>query len=273
MKSHPGSAVNPPKNLHHSRVHGPAFTLLEVVIALTILGLISATLFGLIRGSVKASVDIVKLQQENDQVNRWVELCRATFLAMPAPAALTLKALDPNNPAGSQQELGITGMPTCFSVGLQPVSYSETIIALKPDTRQPTGEGGVARYTLCLSRSDILPVDEEGQVRVATDPTRGMVPDEEDRYWLPLLRGVSTLKWRFWKEDSDEWLEEWDDTDKPDLVEMQLVMDGRTTPLRMVYALPTNELRGASGGGTAQPAQQTTPQTGSQPSNAGPARR
>jgi prepilin-type N-terminal cleavage/methylation domain-containing protein len=239
-----------------------AFTLLEVVIALTILALISTSLFAIIRGSVKGSVEIVKLQQENDQVNRWVELCRATFLALPAPAALTLKSLDPNNPTGSQQELSITGMPTCFSVGLQPVSYAETVIALRPDTRQPTGESGAARYSLCLSRSDILPVDEEGQIRVAADPARGIVPDEEDRYWMPLLGGVSSIKWRFWKEDADEWLEEWEDTDKPDLVEMQLLMDGHATPLRMVYALPTNVLRGASGSRTVTP----TAPSGSAPS-------
>jgi prepilin-type N-terminal cleavage/methylation domain-containing protein len=234
------------------------FTLLEVVISLTILALITTTLFSIIRGSVRGSVEIEKLQQENDQVNHFIDLCRATFQALPTPAALSLKALDPSNPTGSQQELGIAGMPTCFSVGLQPVSYSETILALQPDSRKPTGESGTPRLVLSISRTDILPVDENGDLRVTAHPEHGMQADAEDRYWLPLLRGVTSLKWRFWKEDTDEWLEEWEDTTKPDLVEMQLLMDGRTTPLRMVFALPTKTLRTSSGNRSATPPTTTT---------------
>jgi hypothetical protein len=73
--------------------------------------------------------------------------------------------------------------------------------------------------------------------------------DDQDRMWHPLIRGVTSLKWRFWKESSDEWLETWEETNLPDMVEMQLLMNGRTTPLRMVYSMPQRVLRAASGNG------------------------
>jgi prepilin-type N-terminal cleavage/methylation domain-containing protein len=226
------------------------FSLLEVVIALTILGMITGTLFAIIRGSVKGSVDIVRLQQETDQINHLMDLCRQTFQALPASATLTLSTDDPNSPAGSLQELSITGMPTCFAVGLQPVSYKETTLGLRPDTKQPTGDNGALRYLLCLSRDDIVPpMDASGSTAYITRPELGMVQDEEERYWLPLLRGVSSLKWRFWKEDTDEWLEVWEQTALPDLVEMQLLMDGRVTPLRMVFSMPIKTLRAGSSNG------------------------
>jgi prepilin-type N-terminal cleavage/methylation domain-containing protein len=224
------------------------FTLLEVVIALTILGLITGTLFAIIRGSVKGSVDIEKLQQENDQINRFIDLCRETFLALPAPAALTLTSLDPNNPTGGQQELGIAGMRTCFTFGTRPVSYSETIIGLQPDMRKPTADTGETRYILSITRTDIIPpMNAEGEYRGLQMEQWGMKPDDQERYWHPLLRGVTSLKWRFWKESTDEWLEVWEDTTLPDMVEMQLLMNGRTTPTRMVFAMPTKTLRPGSG--------------------------
>jgi hypothetical protein len=223
---------------------------MEVVIALTIMGLITGTLFAVLRGSVKGAMDIEKLQGENDQITRFVELCRETFQALPAPAALTLTSLDPNNPSGGLQELGIAGMRSCFSFGSRPVSYSETLIGLRPDTRRPTAETGEARYTLSISRADIVPPsDASGETTQLSNPEWQMQLDDQDRMWHPLIRGVTSLKWRFWKESSDEWLETWEETNLPDMVEMQLLMNGRTTPLRMVYSMPQRVLRAASGNG------------------------
>ena len=64
-------------------------------------------------------------------------------------------------------------------------------------------------------------------------------PDDQGRYWMPLLPDVVNLKWRFFKDADDTWLEEWSDDAWPDLIEVQLVMRDRTTPLRMVYSVPT----------------------------------
>jgi hypothetical protein len=75
--------------------------------------------------------------------------------------------------------------------------------------------------------------------------TGSSAPDEEGRYWMPLLPDVVILKWRFYKESDQTWLEEWKDSTWPDLIEIQLVMKDRTVPLRMVYSVPTLQLTAA----------------------------
>lgn len=237
-----------------------AFSLLEVVIALTILAMITTTLFAIIKGSVKGASDIERLQRENDQINRFLELVRQTFQGLPGSAQLTLTAL--GQTAGSGQELTIAGVPTCFGFGLSPTSYEDTIIGLRPDLVKPTtDEDGLPRYTLSISRQDIIPQTDENGMSLQQSADSVLAADEEGRYWMPLLPGVVLLQWKFFKESTDEWLEEWEDSTWPDMIEMQLQMEGRTVPLRMVWATPETKLRLAravNGTGTTSSSTSTT---------------
>lgn len=221
------------------------FSLLEVVIGMTILAMISTTLFAVIRGSVKGAADIEQLQRENDQINRFLELCRLTFHTMPSSAQLTL--VSATNSASGQAELGISGVPSCFGFGANPVSYEETFISLQPDPLVPNTEEGQPRYYLCISRKDIVPLGEDGNPINAPDSLSAAgIPSSADgqmRYWMPLLPRVILLQWRFFKDSTDEWLEEWNDSKWPDLIEMQLQMVGRSQPIRMVWAPPELQLR------------------------------
>ena len=108
-----------------------AFTLLEVVIALTLLTLFSGTLFSIVRGSVVAATEIEKVQQSNDQLNRFIALCRNTFQNLPSTAILTLTSTGQG--LTPLQELTISGMPECFPFGASPFSYKDTILGLRPD--------------------------------------------------------------------------------------------------------------------------------------------
>src|SRR5689334_15070622 len=85
--------------------HLQAFTLLEVVVALTMLAMFSGTLFALIRGSVKAAAEIQQLQKDNDQVNRFIAICRQAFQNLPVTAIITLTVTETSTP--SLQELTI----------------------------------------------------------------------------------------------------------------------------------------------------------------------
>jgi hypothetical protein len=171
-------------------------------------------------------------------------------------STLSLTLLDANVPEGPQ-ELGIAGMPTAFSYGLNPVSYQETVIGLRPDLANPTTETGTPRYVLSITREDIIPETDAGTAAVSGLGDATHMADEQGRYWMPLLPNVANLHWRFFKESTDEWLEEWESTTPPDLVEIQLLMVDRVTPLRLVYALPEKTLRAGSG----RPANTTTTTT------------
>jgi len=217
------------------------FSLLEVVIAMTILGMITGTLFAIIQGSVRGAAQIEQLQRENDGINRFLDLCRKTFTTLPSTATLTLTLLDANV-AAAGQELTIAGSPNCFGFGIKPISYKETILGLRPDPNGATDQNGALVQYLSLSREDLIPQSDDNSMALRQETTGLSAPDDQGRYWMPLLPDVVTLKWRFYKEDDDTWLEEWDDSEWPALIEVQLVMRDRTTPIRMVYGVPTIKL-------------------------------
>ncbi len=223
---------------------------MEVVIALTILGMITATLFSIIQGSVRAAAQIEQLQRENDGINRFLELCRKTFTTLPSTATLTLTALDANVDAG--QELTLSGAPNCFGFGMRPISYSDTILGLRPDPAGATDANEAPLQYLCLSREDLIAQSDSRDIALRQEVSGLAAPDEEGRYWMPLLSDVVSLKWRFYQEEDDTWLEEWSESDWPQLIEVQLLMRDRLTPLRMVYSLPVIQITAGTGGGGTQ---------------------
>jgi hypothetical protein len=231
-----------------------------VVVGLTILAMITGTLFAIIRTSVRTAASVEQMRRENDAINRFVELCRQTFQTLPSTSTLTLAITEQGVPA--LQELTITGAPTCFGFGPSPISYKDSIIGLRPDTLQPTTpETGMPRHDLSLSREDLIPQTDENEIAVQQDLSGVTATDEQGRYWMPLLPGVQSLSWRFYKTDGEEWLEEWDDSKWPDLIEMNLTMEGRTLPLRAVFSLPTLQLTQARTTGSSNSPTTTTSTT------------
>ncbi len=220
---------------------------MEIVIAMTILGMITGTLFALIQGSVKAAAQIEVIQRENDSINRLLDICRKTFTTMPSTATLTLTLLDPNSPTTSAQELTITGAPHSFGFGFNPLSYKDTILGLRPDPNGATDQNGAAMNYMCLSREDLIPQTDESGLSMRQETTGLSAPDEQGRYWMPLLPNVVSLKWLFYKEADDTWVEEWSESKWPDLIKIELVMKDRTIPTSMAYSVPTLVLVAGTG--------------------------
>ncbi len=251
---------------------GPAaagFTLAEIVIGLTILAMITGTLFAVISTSVRAASDIERLQRENDSINRLVELFRQAFTTMPSTTTLELTVTERSDPV--LQELTITSNPNCFGFGTNPISYKPTIIGLRPDMVQTNSpETNLPRYTLSLSREDLIPATDDAEF-ASQDVNSITAPDEQGRYWMPLLSAVNSLTWKFYKQSDDTWLEEWSESRWPDLVEVNILMEGRIHPIRAVFGVPTLSLRSASqrGGSSSGSTTPSTPST-SAPSSPSP---
>jgi type II secretory pathway pseudopilin PulG len=220
---------------------------MEIVIAMTILGMITGTLFALIQGSVKGAAQIEVIQRENDSINRLLDICRKTFTTMPSTATLTLTLLDPNSPTTSAQELTISGAPHSFGFGFNPLSYKDTILGLRPDPNGATDQNGALMNYLCLSREDLIPQTDENGMALRQETTGLSAPDDQGRYWMPLLPNVVSLKWLFYKEADDTWVEEWSESNWPDLIKIELVMKDRTIPITMAYSVPTLVLVAGNG--------------------------
>jgi prepilin-type N-terminal cleavage/methylation domain-containing protein len=231
------------------------FTLLELILGLSLLALFTVMVTGVMRSSLRSVFWAQQMQLETDQLNRFILLCRQTFQNLPAPAILTLKITETGMPV--QQELTISGVPEAFAFGTNPMSYKDSILGLRPDlvatealNNDPTAQvpqGDARLYFIGLSREDLIPTDPTQTNKIASTTGEGLaMPDDQGRVWMPLLANVTSVSWRFYKEDEDLWKEEWDSTDLPQLVEMNLVLQGRTLPLRSVFALPTTKLTAAN---------------------------
>jgi len=212
-----------------------AFTLIEVVIGLTLLSMITVTLFAIIRGSVQSAAEIERTQRESDSVNRFIELSRRAFASLPATATLTLKLVQTTEPV--IQELTIAGSPDCFPAGAHPITFKDTILRLRPHPDEITDDAGMPIHYLSLSREDLIP-ENDPQNGIRQETTGIYAPDEEGRYWMPLLPDVIAFKWRFYVEKDKTWYEEWSKTEWPDLIEGSLTLKNRTLPIRMVFGVP-----------------------------------
>jgi prepilin-type N-terminal cleavage/methylation domain-containing protein len=230
------------------------FTLLELIIGLSILAMFTVMITGIMRSSLRTVFWTRDMQLENDQLNRFIMLCRQTFQNLPSTGILTLKIIEAGDPV--QQELTISGVPEAFAFGPNPMSYKDSILGMRPDlaategfaAANPTvGAAAPHIYFVGLSREDIIPTDPDQANRIASTTGEGLAtPDDQGRIWMPLLANVTSVSWRFYKEDEDMWKDEWDSTDLPQLVEMNLMLAGRTLPLRSVFSLPTAKLTGAN---------------------------
>ncbi|WP_395738668.1 type II secretion system protein J [Prosthecobacter sp.] len=223
--------TNPRSNRRRS-----AFTLIEVVIGITILSMITATLFGIIRGSVRGASEIEHTQRESDSMNRFIELCRRTFATLPSTATLSLKLVQGTEPV--IQELTISGSPDCFPFGSNPITLKETILSLRPYPEVVVDDNQKPLNYISLSREDLIPKTGDMKSGIQQTTTGIYAPDSEGRYWMPLLPDVVSFKWRFYVEKEETWYEEWSKSKWPDLIEAQLIMKNRKLPIRMVFSVP-----------------------------------
>jgi type II secretory pathway pseudopilin PulG len=243
--------TSPPSNRRRA-----AFTLIEVVIGITLLSMITATLFAIIRGSMRGASEIEQLQRESDSVNRFIELSRKTFSSLPATATLSLKLVQNTEPI--IQELTVAGSPDCFPFGMNPITLKDTILRLRPHPDGLVDDNNMPLHYLSISREDLIPQTDDRQTGIRQETTGLYAPDEEGRYWMPLLPDVVSFKWRFYVEKEQTWYEEWSKSAWPDLIEGQLVLKNRTLPIRMVYTAPVIAL---SPGRTPSPASSTSSST------------
>ena len=224
-------SINPPSPRRRA-----AFTLIEVVIGITILSMITATLFAIIRGSVRGAAEIEHIQRESDSMNRYIELCRRTFATLPSTATLTLTITQGTEPV--IQELTISGSPDCFPFGNNPITMKDTILSLRPYPDEVVDDNQKPLNYISLSREDLIPQTADMKTGIQQSTTGLYAPDTQGRYWMPLLPVVVSFKWRFYVAQDETWVEEWSKSQWPDLIEGQLVMKNRTLPVRMVFSLP-----------------------------------
>lgn len=220
--------------------HRPGgFTLIEVIAAMTILALVTGSIYALLRQSVQAAADLETSELADQGVRRFLELCRSTLETLPGDATLSLATAEET---GTAQELTLSGVPEAFSVGPEPTASSDLVLGLRmaASTTGSATEAVAPLYEVAITREEFAPKAESGDFQIRAGSGDGFYqPDEQGRYWLPLLAGIRSLEWRYWNDTDRIWEDDWSQApDRPTLLEMQLWPDNRAAPLRAVFAIP-----------------------------------
>lgn len=199
-----------------------AFTLLEVIIAMTVFSIIAGALFGVVQASIRAADELETTQRESRRISAFVELCRKTLATLPPQASFRGFWVEDSDPA--VQEIEFRNAPSIFSWGGTALNYGSTTLGIRAQ------EDG--RFSLAISRSDFAPPEETGFI---TETDTALEPDELGRYWLVLVPDLEWVQWRFFDSRINDWLDLWQSRTRPRLVELQFLLPGDTIPIRAVF--------------------------------------
>lgn len=258
-----------PSHQPDSRARG--FSLFEIAVALTILGLISGAIFSILWQAGDTATEIRELDRRDEEVSRFLALLRDSIEHLPQDG--TLEMTPAEETASGYPELAIGNSATAFTFGEIVGTAEETVISLRPGT--VTTEDGSPTFDLAISRPEFAPEDTDGSgmaMRVSGEDL--LQTDEEGRYWLPLLTGVTAASWNFWDEDQQTWLDEWtDDSKLPPLLAFSFDDNYRPVPLRVVFEVPeqvSNPRTETTAGSTSTTTATDTSSSGSGGSGRGP---
>ncbi|MDP5005801.1 MAG: type II secretion system GspH family protein, partial [Verrucomicrobiales bacterium] len=223
------------KPARHSLRRCAAFSLFEIVVAMTILGIISTAVLSILWQAGDTAAGIRELDQRDEEVSRFLTLLRESIENLPPEGTLSM------TPAGESvsgyPELVIGNSATGFTFGEIIGSSEETIISLRPGKESPEG---LPTFDLALSRADFEPEDTDGSGMVFGAGTDDFLQsDDEGRFWLPLLSDITSASWSFWNEEQQAWVDEWADEEKmPVLLAFSFDDNFRPMPLRVVFEVP-----------------------------------
>lgn len=195
------------------------FTLIEMVLALTIFVLLIAGIFAIANSSIELSSDLAYAQERALMRQNLIEFLRKSFRSLPGDTELELRV----------QNVGGTYLPTlvvyaggsAFSPGpaLPPEASLEVYVEERP--------GGYLRVGVrALDAEQTFAARQNRPVKVA----RGSE--------IPLLDNVGRFEWRFYNGRTNQWENYWKlGQGRPLFAELSLVLDDRRE-VRAVFWIP-----------------------------------
>ncbi|MBA2434256.1 MAG: prepilin-type N-terminal cleavage/methylation domain-containing protein [Verrucomicrobiota bacterium] len=201
------------------RRRAPAFTLLEVMLAVAILGMMAMAIFRFVSTNLTA----VRLSTELNETD-------ARYEGLASLLTQQLQELAPGQEA-------LLGEPYKFSGRSR--DEMTWICPAGPGlmTRYALGEYYVTLRLRPIEGSDQM---ELGVVREAEDESN---PVPENKAWVSLMRGVQSMEIRYFDPRLNAWVERWTDRSTlPHLVRLTIAQAGASVPWEAVLALRRSPL-------------------------------
>jgi prepilin-type N-terminal cleavage/methylation domain-containing protein len=238
-------------------VPSSGFTLLEILIALSVFVLIIGGVFAISRGTLELSNDITQVQEQSNVRQNFIEFLRSSFRRLPAEAEIQMgKAKSGNGTA-----ITVFNGGDAFSPG-DPIAPDGSIELFSKES--PGGD-----FTVGLR---ILDGDQTNAARTNTGRALSKASGKETV--LPLVENIVRFDWEFFDATQNNWVKEWKDQQRPMFARVELALeDGQ--PSTYVFWIPPI-LRNPNNGGGAPagavgPDGQPIPVQPGQPGQAPPA--
>ena len=199
----------PMPNRRRLRLRRPAaaFTLMEVLVALSVFVLLMSGIFTIANSTMELGNDLALVQDRSQIRQNFIEFLRRSFRNLPGEAEVRL----------SVRQQGGNYLPT-----LNVVNGGSSFTpgsALPPDTSVEVyaeeRPGGYLRVALRV-------LDDRQTAAVRSGQTVRYARSQET---IPLLDNVSRFEWRFFDAASNRWENNWKQARRPLLAEMQLRLD------------------------------------------------
>jgi len=215
----------PTPAVHRAPAHGVAprrrpagFTLIEVVLGIALMALLMGGIFAVARGALQVSSEVTGNQQYSMKIHSFLELLRRTFEEMPGNGQVTLLA----SGRGYESEVAFREFPLAFSWAGVPAGSPAVVLK--------TIKGGSGWL-----QSRVYYLNEE-QAEAYAESQRL----DESGLNLLLMDQMKMLQWRFYDQQTDEWVTEWDNTaTRPSLIELNVEFLDGSDPLSVIYWIPT----------------------------------
>ncbi|MES2594971.1 MAG: prepilin-type N-terminal cleavage/methylation domain-containing protein [Verrucomicrobiota bacterium] len=207
------------KRIPHPRLSKAGFTLLEMIVALSMFVLLIGGVYSIAQSTLELT-DSISLAQDRSMIRQnFIEFLRRSFRTLPAEAEVRLAV---KQKGGSYvPTMNIVNGGSSFTPGL----------SLAPDTSVDVyaeeRPGGYLRVMLrVLDARQTQSVRSNQPVRYTTD-----------QITLPLLDNVSRFEWKFFDSATNRWENNWKQARRPILAEMNLQLDDGFQS-RSVFWLP-----------------------------------
>lgn len=201
---------------HASCLQGSrGFTLLEMVITLSIFVLLAAAVFGIIEGVFQGVSTLQDNQNRRDQIVALNDFLKKKLGELPAHSGLiSYRHGDGEGLVQNGIILRQEGLASVIDAKIQSNGY----------------------YTLRLTD---FSSDKIGDVSIEQRFELSITNDDPDLKWVSLIRDIQKINWKFMDPTAGQWADRWyNPSAKPELVELSVQLAGDTNPAVMDFWIP-----------------------------------
>lgn len=207
---------------HRSFARRRGFTLIEVLLALALMGMLTAGIFAVQRGAMQVSAEVTTSQEQTLKMHSFCELLRRNLEQLPGNARLVLTPMGGLNSGFS--ELAFVDYPLAFTWPGVPAGAKTVLFRTEP----VIGGLGMQAAVVYLN-------EEQSQ-----DYENGRWDERDAMARLTLIDGLRTLTWRLYDGSVQEWMYEWPRTNtrRPAFAEITLEFLNGQDPVRLSFWIP-----------------------------------